>query len=73
MTNEEHEFIQAFLKFTDEEISQWYDMTDDEAHTRVGELLTTYKAQLEVKKVLLTDPEVFSADKANDYLKKFRL
>lgn len=73
MNKEELEFIQAFLKFTDEEISQWYDMTDEEAHTRVGELLTTYKAQLEIKKVLLTEPEVFNAAAANEYLKKFRL
>lgn len=72
MTLEEFEFINAFVKLSEEEVINWHGRASDFEKIKVFDLMQEYKEQLLLKNTLLDDYKITDLSDVKAILKRIK-
>lgn len=71
MSPEEFEYVNAFVKLTDDEVAEWHSRADEWERGRIFDLIQEYRSQLVVKNSLLDDVKITDLTEAKSILARF--
>lgn len=71
MSPEEFEYVNAFVRLTDDEVAEWHSRADEWERCRIFDLIQEYRSQLVIKQSLLTDVKITDLTEAKSILARF--
>lgn len=71
MSPEEFEYVNAFVRLTDDEVAEWHSRADEWERGRIFDLIQEYRSQLVIKQSLLTDVKITDLTEAKSILARF--
>lgn len=72
MTPEEFEYVNAFVKLTDDEVARWHSIADEWERNRIMFLMKEYRSQLVIKNVLLDDVKITDLSEAKTVIARIK-
>lgn len=72
MTPEEFDFVNVFVKLSEEEVTDWHSRASDFEKEKIFDLIQEYRAQLVLKNILLDDYKITDLSDVKAVLKRVK-